>query len=104
MGPVTDAVAIATVRATIDTGISLLDTAQAYRTSEATLGRALRDGYRQRCFLATKVSGNYSPASIQQAMDNSLKALGVDEVDLYQIHSWNPQYPVAASIGAMLKL
>ena len=104
MGPVTDAVAIATVRATIDTDISLLDTAQAYRTSEATLGRALRDGYRQRCFLATKVSGNYSPAGIQQAMDNSLKALGVDEVDLYQIHSWNPQYPIAASIEAMLKL
>ena len=104
MGPVAAATAIATVRAAIDAGISLLDTAQAYRTSEATLGQALKDGYRQRCFLATKVSGDYSPTGIQQAMDNSLKALGVDEVDLYQIHSWNPQYPVADSIAAMLKL
>ena len=104
MGPVAAGSAIATVRAAIDAGISLLDTAQAYRTSEATLGLALKDGYRKRCFLATKVSGDYSPAGIQKAMDDSLRALGVDEVDLYQIHSWNPRYPVAASMEAMLKL
>ncbi|HCV24944.1 MAG TPA: hypothetical protein DGN59_15920, partial [Candidatus Latescibacteria bacterium] len=56
--------AISTVRSAIDAGITLLDTAQAYRTSESTLGRALGDGYRDRCFLATKVSGDYSPTGI----------------------------------------
>ena len=104
MGPVADAEAIATVRAAIDSGITFLDTAQAYRSSEDTLGKALKDGYRQRCFLATKVSGHYSRHHIEEAMNNSLRALGVDHVDLYQIHSWNPQYPVAASIEAMLRL
>ena len=104
MGPVEEAEAIATVRAAIDAGITFLDTAQAYRTSEDTLGKALGDGYRQRCFLATKVSGQYARRDIELAMDNSLRALGVDHVDLYQIHSWNPQYPVAESIEAMLRL
>jgi len=104
MGPIADSEAIATVRSAIDSGITFLDTAQAYRSSETTLGKALADGYRQRCFLATKVSGDYSRQAIEQAMDQSLKALGVDHVDLYQIHSWNPQYPVAESIEAMLRL
>ena len=104
MGPVDEKEAIDTIRAAIDSGITFLDTAQAYRTSEDTLGKALRDGYRQRCFLATKVSGQYARQDIYQAMDQSLQALGVDHVDLYQIHSWNPQYPVAESIEAMLDL
>ena len=104
MGPVAEAEAIATVRAAIDCGITFLDTAQAYRSSEDTLGKALKDGYRERCFLATKVSGRYGRQDIEQAMNNSLRALGVDHVDLYQIHSWNPHYPVAESIEAMLRL
>jgi len=104
MGPVAEAEAIATVRAAIDCGITFLDTAQAYRSSEDTLGKALKDGYRERCFLATKVSGRYARQDIEQAMNNSLRALGVDHVDLYQIHSWNPHYPVAESIEAMLRL
>ena len=104
MGPVEEAKAIATVRSAIDAGITFLDTAQAYRTSEDTLGKALSYGYRKRCFLATKVSGRYSRRDIEEAMDNSLRALGVEHVDLYQIHNWNPQYPIAESMEAMLRL
>ena len=59
MGQVAEGTAIDTIRAAIDNGITLVDTAQAYRTSEATLGKALRGSYRERCFLATEVSGVY---------------------------------------------
>ena len=104
MGAVEEHIAIATVRAAIDSGITLIDTAQGYHTSESVLGKALRDGYRERCFLATKVSGDYSPAGIEAAMDNSLQQLGVDHVDLYQIHGWNPQYPIAESMATMARL
>ncbi len=104
MGRVEVQTAIATVRAAIDQGITLLDTAQAYRSSEGTLGQALKEGYRERCFLATKVSGDYSPEAIVAAMDNSLRQLQVEHVDLYQIHGWNPAYSIAASMEAMARL
>ena len=96
--------AIDVVRTAIDSGITLLDTAQSYRTSEETLGRALRDGYRERCFLCTKVSRGFSRSDIRNAMDNSLRSLGVDHVDLYQIHDWNPDYPIDESMEAMARL
>jgi aryl-alcohol dehydrogenase-like predicted oxidoreductase len=104
MGHVDEQRAIATIRAAIDNGITLIDTAQAYRTSESIIGKALKDGYRARCFLATKVSGNYSRQAILAAMENSLRALDVAEVDLYQIHGWNPQYPIEESMETMAQL
>ena len=104
MGNMDDRDCIDTVRTAIDSGITLLDTAQAYRTSEATLGRALKDGYRERCFLATKVSRQYSRQDIENAIENSLRNLDVDCVDLYQIHSWNPQYPIEESMETMARL
>lgn len=106
MGVLDEQVSIATVRAAIDSGITFLDTAQAYRTSESTLGRALRDGYRDRCLLATKVGHtDYSPKAVREAMENSLRALGVDHVDLYQVHSWpNDEYPIDATMEAMARL
>ena len=104
MGNMDDRDSIDTVRTAIDSGITLLDTAQAYRTSEATLGRALKDGYRERCFLATKVSRQYSRRDIENAIENSLRNLDVDYVDLYQIHSWNPQYPIEESMETMARL
>lgn len=104
MGELDEDESIATIRTAIDNGITLLDTAQAYRTSEGTLGRALKDGYRERCFLATKVSGKYTPKDIETAIENSLKSLNTDYVDLYQIHSWNAQYPIEESMATMAKL
>ena len=104
MGQVDEGTAVATVRAAIDNGITLLDTAQAYCSSEATLGKALKDGYRERCFLATKVSGDYSRAGILSAIDDSLRALDVDTVDLYQIHSPDARYPIQESMETMAEL
>jgi aryl-alcohol dehydrogenase-like predicted oxidoreductase len=104
MGALDESAAVATVRAAIDHGITFLDTAQAYRASEALIGRALRDGYRARCFLASKVSGDYSTAATTRACENSLRTLGVDCIDLYQLHGWRNDQPVEDSLAAMLKL
>src|SRR5258708_8091536 len=108
MGHVDEQTAIALVRASIDDGITLVDTAQAYRSSETILGKALKDGYRERCFLATKVSaniaGDYSRKAIMAAIESSLRALQTDYVDLYQIHSWNTKAPIEESMEAMAQL
>ena len=104
MGQVDERTAIDTIRAAIDNGVTLVDTAQAYRTSETTLGKALKGGYRERCFLATKVSGDYSREGTMSAIDDSLRALNVDAVDLYQIHSPDARYPIHASMEAMAEL
>ena len=104
MGAVDENAAIATVHAVLDHGITLIDTAQSYRTSEAIIGKALKDGRRNQVFLATKVSRDYSPEGIRRAMENSLRALQTDHVDLYQIHGWNPQYPVNQSMEMMERL
>jgi len=104
LGRVDQADAIKTVRAAIDTGITLLDTAEGYRTSEAVIGEALRGGYREKCFLATKASFDFTPAGIRKALENSLRALRTDRVDLYQIHSWDPQVPVEESMEEMRRL
>jgi aryl-alcohol dehydrogenase-like predicted oxidoreductase len=92
------------VRAAIDSGITLLDTAQAYRSSEGVLGAALKDGYRERCFLATKASRDFSPQGIRAAIEDSLRALDVEYVDLYQIHRWQPEYPVEESMETLVRL
>ena len=104
MGDIDEKEVTATVRGAIDRGITLIDTAESYRTSQERLGHALKDGYRQRCFLATKVSYDYSPQGITSAMEESLSKLQVDYVDLYQIHQWQPKYPIEASLETMLRL
>ena len=104
MGHVEEANAIATIHAAIDHGITLIDTAQGYLTSEATLGKALKSGYRDRCFIATKVSRDYSRQGIRAAMEDSLRALQVDYVDLYQIHHWDDRYPLDEMMETMARL
>ena len=104
LGRVDRAASIAAVRAAIDSGITLIDTAEGYRTSEAIIGEALGDGYRERCFLATKVSFDFTAKGIRAALENSLRALRVDQVDLYQIHSWDARVPVEQSLEEMRRL
>ena len=104
MGRMDEQVAIDTVHAAIDSGITLIDTARGYQTSEATIGKALKGGYRDRCFLATKVSGDFSREGIVSAMENSLRELETDYVDLYQIHRFDPKYPIDESMAAMGRL
>jgi aryl-alcohol dehydrogenase-like predicted oxidoreductase len=94
-------VVIDTVHAAIDHGITFIDTAEAYRGSEALLGKALAGGRREKVFLATKVSGNFTPEHIRQAMENSLRALQTECVDLYQIHWWEGRVPIEESMAAM---
>jgi aryl-alcohol dehydrogenase-like predicted oxidoreductase len=100
-GGVTEAQALDTVRAGIDAGFTVVDTAEAYRPSEERLGRALKNGYRERCFLATKVSFDYSAQGIQNAVEESLRALQTDVIDLYQIHTWREEYPIGETMRAL---
>lgn len=101
MGAVEQRTVVATIHAAIDHGITFIDTAEAYRASEALIGKALVGGRRDRVFLATKVSGNYTPEHIRQAMENSLRALQTDHVDLYQIHWWEGKVPIEETMAAM---
>ncbi|MEN3334317.1 MAG: hypothetical protein V7641_3682 [Blastocatellia bacterium] len=73
MGKIDDRTAVDVIRAAIDRGVTLIDTAEAYLASEARIGKALKDGYRQRCFLATKVSYDYSRDGINAAIERSLQ-------------------------------
>jgi aryl-alcohol dehydrogenase-like predicted oxidoreductase len=104
LGRVDQREAIRTVRAAIDAGVTLLDTAEGYKTSESVIGEALRGGYREKCFLATKASFDFTAAGIRKALENSLRALRTDHVDLYQIHGWDPRVPVEASMEEMRRL
>ena len=103
MGQVDVEQAVATVEAAIDAGCTFIDTAEGYRTSESVLGRALA-GRRDEVFLATKLSGDHSASHITQALENSLRSLHADYVDLYQIHSPKPQWPIEDTMSELVRL
>ncbi len=75
------------VRAAIDRGITFLDNSWDYHegASEERMGAALKDGYRERVFLMTKVDGRTEKA-VSKQVDESLERLGTDRVDLMQFH------------------
>ena len=75
------------VRHAIDSGINFLDNSWDYHDgkSELRMGKALCDGYRDRVFLMTKIDGR-TKKSAQEQIDQSLKRLGTDHVDLLQFH------------------
>lgn len=75
------------VRSAIDRGITFLDNCWDYNNgdSEVRMGKALRDGYRRKVFLMTKVDGRTKEAAAGQ-IDESLRRLQTDYVDLMQIH------------------
>ncbi|MDP9841642.1 aldo/keto reductase [Streptosporangium lutulentum] len=102
------------VRRAVDAGVTFFDTADVYSTgsSEEVTGRLLsrifpsRDDY----VLATKVFGvagkgvndrGLSRKHIHSAIDNSLRRLGTDYVDLYQIHRWDPDTPIEETMEAL---
>lgn len=102
LGRIEEKDAIATIRYALDSGITLVDAAQSYENSEELLGKALKDGYRDQCFIATKVSWRYSRADVASAIESSLRKLGVDHVDLYQVHGWwDHKYPIEETMEAM---
>lgn len=102
LGRMDESDAVTTIRYALDCGISLVDAAQSYQNSEELLGKALKDGYRDRCFIATKVSWKYSRADVEAAIASSLRKLKVDYVDLYQVHGWwDHKYPIEETMEAM---
>lgn len=75
------------IRAAIDAGINFLDNSWDYNggMSEIRMGKALRDGYRERAFLMTKIDGQTRTAAAQQIAE-SLRRLQTDVIDLLQFH------------------
>lgn len=100
------------VDAALDAGVTLLDTADVYggTKSEEFLGRVLQ-GRRDRVVLATKFGAKVDeerrgalPAYVRRAVDDSLRRLGTDRIDLYQLHWPDPTVPVADTLGALDEL
>src|SRR5215469_12061933 len=79
--------AIRIIRTAIDNGITFLDNCWDYNggESEIRMGQALRDGYRQRAFLMTKIDGRDKKTATNQ-INESLKRLETDRIDLLQFH------------------
>jgi predicted aldo/keto reductase-like oxidoreductase len=75
------------IRTALDSGINFLDNCWDYNhgDSEVRMGKALRDGYRQKAFLMTKIDGQIKKAAATQ-LDESLRRLQTDHIDLLQFH------------------
>ena len=108
--------ALRTIRRALDLDVTLIDTADMYGqgTNEKLVGEGLRQN-RERAVLATKVGivrardGAYAgqngrPDYIRAACEASLGRLGVDVIDLYQLHRVDPEVPIEESVGAMGEL
>src|SRR5215471_12382722 len=82
-----DAESIRIIRTAIDGGINFMDNCWDYNggASEEKMGKALRDGYRQKAFLMTKIDGRTKAAATQQ-LEESLRRLETDHIDLLQFH------------------
>jgi aryl-alcohol dehydrogenase-like predicted oxidoreductase len=101
------------IRKAVEMGINFFDTANTYSdgTSEEIVGQALKDYTRRdEVVIATKVffpmskgpnGGGLSRKSIFTAIDASLRRLGTDYVDLYQIHRWDPTTPIEETLEAL---
>src|SRR5579862_1641562 len=99
----------ATVNAAIEAGINFFDTADIYGTgqSEEFLGRAL-GRRRDSVLIATKFGlpmdekrKGARPEYVRQAAEDSLRRLGADHIDLYQLHQPDPGVPIADTLGAL---
>lgn len=116
-GQTDEAESIATIHRALELGVTLLDTADMYGpfVNEVLVGKAIR-GRREQVILATKcgivrdpaqpgkrgIDG--SPEYIRSACEGSLKRLGVETIDLYQLHRVDQKTPIEESVGAMAGL
>lgn len=109
--------AIATLHRALELGVTLLDTADMYgpHTNEALIGKAIA-GKRDQVFLASKFGFVRDPANpsargvngrpeyIREAIDGTLKRLGIETLDLYYQHRVDPDVAIEESVGAMAEL
>ncbi|PAU82364.1 general stress protein [Halovibrio salipaludis] len=116
-GGTDEAQSIDTIHRAIDKGIGLVDTAPVYGfgRSEEIVGKALADGRRDQVALATKVALNWnddhdkvwrdaSASRIEQEVDDSLRRLQTDRIDIYQVHWPDPETPMEETARALEKL
>lgn len=111
-GNVNDDDSIKTIHRALELGVTLLDTADVYGNghNEELLGKALK-GRRDQAIIATKFgySPNFGPINghpdyVKGAIDESLRRLGVDYIDLYYQHRVDPNVPIEETVGAMTEL
>ncbi|WP_455649516.1 aldo/keto reductase [Enterocloster citroniae] len=112
-GDVNEKDSIKAIRAMIDEGVNLVDTAPVYGNghSEEVVGKALEDGYRDKVFLATKFSisndengaiiNNGSYENAIRECDDSLRHLKTDHIDIYIMHWPDPGTPVEETMRAL---
>lgn len=116
-GGTDEAQSIDTIHRAIDKGIGLVDTAPVYGfgRSEEIVGKALSDGRRDQVALATKVALNWnddhdkvwrdaSASRIEREVEDSLKRLQTDRIDIYQVHWPDPNTPMEETARALEKL
>ncbi|BFV60044.1 aldo/keto reductase [Kitasatospora sp. CMC57] len=109
-----DTASVEVLRSALDLGVTLIDTADVYGPydNEELVGKGLVGEYRERAVLATKVglvagegrvrvNNNGRPEHVRRSIDESLRRLGTDHVDLYQLHRVDPEVPVEETWGAM---
>jgi aryl-alcohol dehydrogenase-like predicted oxidoreductase len=116
-GPIDEASARAVLDAVLDTGVTHIDTANIYGdgVSERIIGRVLRERGRDGVYLASKtglsmgagvgsrsISG--TRATIHANIDDSLRRLGTDHLDLYYQHRMDPEVPIEETVGAFAEL
>src|SRR3984893_12473776 len=101
------------IKRALEGGINFFDTANRYSlgSSEEILGRAIRDfAHRDEVVIATKVYGRMRPGpnggglsrkAIMSEIDASLRRLGMDYIDLYQIHRWDHETPIEDTLEAL---
>jgi aryl-alcohol dehydrogenase-like predicted oxidoreductase len=101
------------IRRAIELGVNFFDTANVYSagSSEEIVGRALRDfGDRDELVIATKLHGRTRPGAngaglsrkaVLTEVEHSLRRLGTDYIDLYQIHRWDPHTPIEETLEAL---
>ena len=107
---VTDDDAVEAVHRAISLGMNYLDTSPLYGESERRVGLALAGGWREKVYLATKTGthpkwrGDYTAAGTRRSVENSLKLLGTDYLDVCLVHDPSSMEPVVAKGGALEEL
>nr|WP_244532346.1 aldo/keto reductase [Methylocapsa palsarum] len=115
-GGTDEAQSISTIRTALDHGLNLIDTAPVYGfgRSEEIVGKAIAEGgLRSRFLIATKVGlewrdgkvfRNASRSRIMREIEDSLRRLQTDQIDIYQVHWPDPLIPIEETADAMLEL